>query len=546
MATAATPKRGAVDLDAHGLSPSGEAHWNLTTAELCERALQAGAALLTNGGALVVNTAPNTGRSPKDKFIVEEPGAKDRVWWGPVNRPISPDHNARIREDLVAFLNDGDVYVLDAWAGAHPDHRVAVRVISKSPWHLMFAQTMLIPAGADEIPSHDPEVVILHAPEFQADPEVHGTRVSGFVTIDFSAGEILIGGTRYAGEIKKSVFTIMNDRLPQKGILSMHCSANVGDDGNVAVFFGLSGTGKTTLSTDSERPLIGDDEHGWADDGVFNIEGGCYAKAINLSAEAEPEIHATTSMFGTIIENVVMDPHTREIDFADGSITENTRVAYPLTSIPGSVREGRAGTPTAVVLLTADAFGVLPPVARLTPEQAMYHFLSGYTAKLAGTEVGVTEPQTTFSTCFGAPFLAQDPGVYARMLGERLEATGASAWLVNTGWTGGPYGVGSRMPIAATRALVRAAVNGELDQVETVPDPIFGLHIPVAVPGVDSTLLNPIDTWADKAAFETTARRLAAQFVKNFEQYAEMVPASVLAVAPDPGDEVAPDFGAEG
>ncbi len=546
MATAATPLRGSVDLDAHGLAPSGEAHWNLTTAELYEHAIAAGAGALANGGSLVVNTAPNTGRSPKDKFIVEEPGAKDRVWWGPVNRPIAPEHNAVIREDLVAFLNDGDVYVLDAWAGAHADHRVAVRVVSKSAWHLMFAQTMLIPASADEIPSHDPEVVILHAPEFQADPERHGTRVSGFVTIDFTAGEILIGGTRYAGEIKKSVFTIMNDRLPQKGILSMHCSANVGDDGNVAVFFGLSGTGKTTLSTDSERPLIGDDEHGWADDGVFNIEGGCYAKAINLSAEAEPEIHATTSMFGTIIENVVMDPVTREIDFADGSITENTRVAYPLTSIPGSVPEGRAGTPTAVVLLTADAFGVLPPVAKLTPEQAMYHFLSGYTAKLAGTEVGVTEPQTTFSTCFGAPFLAQDPGVYARMLGERLAATGASAWLVNTGWTGGPYGVGSRMPIAATRALVRAAVNGELDRVETVQDPIFGLHIPTAVPGVDAALLNPVETWGDPAAFETTARRLAAQFVKNFEQYAGMVPAEVLAAAPDPGDEVAPDFGAEG
>jgi phosphoenolpyruvate carboxykinase (ATP) len=546
MATAATPLRGSVDLDAHGLAPSGEAHWNLTTAELYEHALAAGAGMLANGGSIVVNTAPNTGRSPKDKFIVEEPGAKDRVWWGPVNRPIAPEHNARIREDLVAFLNDGDVYVLDAWAGAHADHRVAVRVVSKSAWHLMFAQTMLIPASAAEIPSHAPEVVILHAPEFQADPEVHGTRVSGFVTIDFTAGEILIGGTRYAGEIKKSVFTIMNDRLPQKGILSMHCSANVGRDGNVAVFFGLSGTGKTTLSTDSERPLIGDDEHGWADDGVFNIEGGCYAKAINLSAEAEPEIHATTSMFGTIIENVVMDPVTRDIDFADGSITENTRVAYPLTSIPGSVPEGRAGTPTAVVLLTADAFGVLPPVAKLTPEQAMYHFLSGYTAKLAGTEVGVTEPQTTFSTCFGAPFLAQDPGVYARMLGERLEATGASAWLVNTGWTGGPYGVGSRMPIAATRALVRAAVNGELDDVETVQDPIFGLHIPKAVPGVDPALLNPVETWDDPAAFETTARRLAAQFVKNFEQYAGMVPAEVLAAAPDPGDEVAPDFGAEG
>jgi phosphoenolpyruvate carboxykinase (ATP) len=545
MATT-TNRRGSVALDAHGLAPSGEAHWNLTTAELYEHTLRADAGTLAAGGSLVVNTAPNTGRSPKDKFIVEEPGAKDRIWWGPVNRPISQEHNALIRADLIHYLNAGDVYVLDAWAGAHPEHRTAIRVVSNSAWHLLFAQTMLIPATADEIPSHDPEVLILHAPEFKADPEKHGTRVSGFVTIDFTGGEILIGGTRYAGEIKKSVFTIMNDRLPQKGVLSMHCSANVGQDGNVAVFFGLSGTGKTTLSTDSERPLIGDDEHGWADDGVFNIEGGCYAKAINLSAESEPEIYATTEMFGSIIENVVMDPATREIDFADSSVTENTRVAYPLTSIPGVVEAGRAGTPTAVVLLTADAYGVLPPVAKLTPEQAMYHFLSGYTAKLAGTEVGVTEPQTTFSTCFGAPFLAQDPGVYAKMLGDRLAATGASAWLVNTGWTGGPYGVGKRMPIAATRALVRAAVSGELDDVETQQDPIFGLHIPVAVPGVDAKLLNPVETWDDPAAFDKKAHQLAAQFVKNFEQYADMVPAEVLAAAPDPAGEEAPDFGAEG
>jgi phosphoenolpyruvate carboxykinase (ATP) len=337
----------------------------------------------------------------------------------------------------------------------------------------------------------------------------------------------------------------MNDRLPQKGVLSMHCSANVGQDGNVAVFFGLSGTGKTTLSTDSERPLIGDDEHGWADDGVFNIEGGCYAKAINLSAESEPEIYATTEMFGTIIENVVLDPITREIDFADKSITENTRVADPVSSIPGSVPEKRAGTPTAVVLLTADAYGVLPPISRLTPDQAMYHFLSGYTAKLAGTEVGVTEPQTTFSTCFGAPFLPQRPGVYARMLGERLEQTGASAWLVNTGWAGGAYGVGSRMPIAATRALVRAAISGELDNAETMIDPIFGLHIPVAVAGVDPSLLNPRDAWADKDLYDVTAHKLAAQFVKNFEQYADMVEPSILASAPDPAGEVAPEFGME-
>ena len=542
---ATTARNGSVDLDTHGLAPQGTAYWNLTTAELYEHTIRADAGVMGNGGALIVNTAPNTGRSPKDKFVVQEPGSDERIWWGPVNTPISPANNAQVRADLTAFLNQGDVYVLDAFAGSHPEHRVPVRVISNSAWHVLFAQTMLVNATPDEIAVHTPKVVILHAPEFKADPEVHGTRTTGFVTLDFTAGEILIGGTRYAGEIKKSVFTYMNDRLPEHGVLPMHCSANVSDDGRVAVFFGLSGTGKTTLSTDPERALIGDDEHGWADDGVFNIEGGCYAKANNLSAESEPEIYATTEMFGTIIENVVIDPITREIDFADKSITENTRVAYPVSSIPGSVPEKRAGTPTAVVLLTADAYGVLPPISRLTPDQAMYHFLSGYTAKLAGTEVGVTEPQTTFSTCFGAPFLPQRPGVYARMLGERLEQTGASAWLVNTGWAGGGYGVGSRMPIAATRALVRAAIGGELDNAETTIDPIFGLHIPVAVAGVDPSLLNPRDAWADKDLYDVTAHKLAAQFVKNFEQYADMVAPSVLASAPDPAGEIAPEFGME-
>ena len=544
MATT-TDRRGSVDVSEHGLSPKGVTHWNLTTAELYEHTIRAGAGVIGNGGALVVNTAPNTGRSPKDKFVVQEPGSDERIWWGPVNTPIAPANNAKLRADLTAFLNEGDLYVLDAFAGAHPEHRVAVRVVSNSAWHLLFAQTMLITATAEEIAAHVPVVVVLHAPEFKADPATHGTRTSGFVTLDFTAGEILIGGTRYAGEIKKSVFTFMNDRLPEHGVLPMHCSANVSEAGRVAVFFGLSGTGKTTLSTDPERALIGDDEHGWADDGVFNIEGGCYAKAINLSAESEPEIYATTQMFGTIIENVVLDEVTREIDFADKSITENTRVAYPVSSIPGAVPEKRAGTPKAVVLLTADAYGVLPPISRLTPDQAMYHFLSGYTAKLAGTEVGVTEPQTTFSTCFGAPFLPQRPGVYARMLGERLEQTGASAWLVNTGWAGGAYGVGSRMPIAATRALVRAAISGDLDDAETMIDPIFGLHIPVAVAGVDPSLLNPRDAWADKDLYDTTAHRLAAQFVKNFEQYAEMVSPGVLAAAPDPAGEVAPEFGQE-
>jgi phosphoenolpyruvate carboxykinase (ATP) len=531
MATT-TERRGSVGLDAHGLSPNGSTFWNPTAAELYEHTIRLGLGRITNGGALVVNTAPNTGRQPGDKFVVEEASSKDRVWWGKVNQALSEEHNAALREDLVAFLEQGDLYVLDAFAGAHPDHRTAVRVVSTSPWHLLFAQTMLIPAETDEIAVHEPEIVILHAPEFKADPERHGSNSTAIVALNIGAGEVLIGGTRYAGEIKKSVFTFMNDRLPESGILSMHCSANVGDDGNVAIFFGLSGTGKTTLSTDSERPLIGDDEHAWADDGVFNIEGGCYAKAIHLSAEAEPEIHATTEMFGTIIENVVMDDTTREIDFDDASVTQNTRAAYPLTSIPNRVESGRAGTPTAVVFLTADAFGVLPPIARLTPEQAMFHFLSGYTAKLAGTEIGVTEPQTTFSTCFGAPFLPQRPGVYAAMLGERLASTGASAWLVNTGWTGGPYGVGSRMPIGATRSLVRAAVSGALDGVETKTDPIFGLAIPVAVPGVDSALLDPRSTWPDPAEYDEKARALAAEFVANFQQYADMVDPAVVAAAP--------------
>ncbi len=541
-----TDQSGTVGLDTHGLAPRGTAHWNPTTAALYEHTIRAGAGTIAPGGALVVITSPNSGRSPKDKWIVDEPGSHDRIWWGAINQPISQANNATLRADLVADLDGSDaLFVLDAWAGAEP-HRVAIRVISNSAWHVLFAQTMFVSATNAEVAQHQPEVVILHSPEFAADPAKHGTRTSGFVTMDFTKGEILIGGTRYAGEIKKSVFTYMNDLMPERGILPMHCSANVGKDGGVAIFFGLSGTGKTTLSTDPERPLIGDDEHCWADDGVFNIEGGCYAKAINLSAESEPEIYATAGMFGTIIENVVMDPVTRTIDFADTSITENTRLAYPLTSIPRSVPERRAGTPTAVVLLTADAYGVLPPISKLTAEQAMYHFLSGYTAKLAGTEVGVTEPQTTFSACYGAPFLPQEPGVYANMLGERLAATGASAWLVNTGWTGGGYGVGSRMPIKATRALVRAAVSGELDAVETMQDPIFGLHIPIAVPGVDSTLLNPVETWDDPVAFENSARKLAAQFVKNFEQYAAMVEPAVLATAPDPAGVEAPAFGAEG
>ncbi|MGB1376307.1 MAG: phosphoenolpyruvate carboxykinase (ATP), partial [Miltoncostaeaceae bacterium] len=520
---------GPVGLDAHGINTSGTIHWNPTTEEIYEHALRRGEGEISAGGPLLVNTAPNTGRSPKDKFTVKEPGSDDRVWWGP-NQPISPEHNAHLRKDLVSWLSDGrELFVLDAFAGAHPEHRLPLRLVSDSAWHTLFARTMFIPASPEEIAVHQPRAVILHAPEFNADPSTHGTNASGFVTLNLTELEILIGGTRYGGEIKKSIFTLMNDRLPEEGILSMHCSANVADDGRVAVFFGLSGTGKTTLSTDPERRLIGDDEHGWADDGVFNIENGCYAKIINLSAEAEPEIFATTHHFGTVVENAVANPATRVLDLDDDSITENTRAAYPLTQIPGSVPEKRAGIPSTVVMLTADAFGVLPPIARLTPEQAMFHFLSGYTAKLAGTEVGVTEPQTTFSTCFGAPFLPQRPNVYAEMLGERLASTGATAYLVNTGWTGGQYGVGSRMPIKATRTLVRAAINGELDTAETRQDPIFGLHVPVSVTGVDPKLLDPIQTWPDPAQFEETAKKLAAAFRENFQQYTSMVSPEVVA-----------------
>lgn len=524
--------KGPVGLDAHGITTSGTVHWNPRTEEIYEHALRRGEGEISYGGPLLVNTAPNTGRSPGDKFTVKEPGSDERVWWGP-NQPISPEHNAHLRRDLVAWLADGrELFVLDAFAGAHPEHRLPLRLVTDSAWHTLFARTMFIPARADEVIAHHPRAVILHAPEFMSDPAVHGTNSSGFVTLDLTELEILIGGTRYGGEIKKSIFTLMNDRLPEEGILSMHCSANVSDEGRVAVFFGLSGTGKTTLSTDPERRLIGDDEHGWADDGVFNIENGCYAKIINLSSTAEPEIYAATRRFGTVVENAVANPDTRKLDLDDDSVTENTRAAYPLSSIPGSVSEKRAGVPRTVVMLTADAFGVLPPIARLTPEQAMFHFLSGYTAKLAGTEVGVTEPQTTFSTCFGAPFLPQRPNVYAEMLGERLASTGATAYLVNTGWTGGPYGVGSRMPIKATRTLVRAAIDGQLDDADTREDPIFGLHVPVKVRGVDPDLLDPIRTWPDPAAFEETARKLAAAFRENFEQYEDMVSPAVVAAGP--------------
>jgi phosphoenolpyruvate carboxykinase (ATP) len=504
-------ERSATGLDAHGLRPSGTVHWNLPAAALYEHALRAGGARLAKGGPLVVSTGRHTGRAPKDKFVVREPGSEGRVWWGDVNQAISLEHSELIGSGLRAHLSAApNLYVLDARVGAHPKHGINVRVISESAWHTMFAQTMFIDMGAEARASVVPDAVILHAPSFEADPAEHGTRSTNFVVLNLTKAEVLIGGTEYAGEIKQSAFTLMNDRLPENGIMSMHCSANVGKDGRVAVFFGLSGTGKTTLSTDTERPLIGDDEHGWAEDGVFNLEGGCYAKVIGLSETAEPEIYATTRMFGTVLENVVMDDVTRELDLDDASLTENTRGAYPLTSIPNAVPDKRAGHPAAMVMLTADAFGVLPPVARLTPEEAMKMFLAGYTAKVAGTEVGVKEPQATFSACFGAAFLPQPPKVYGELLKELLEKHFVSTFLVNTGWTGGPYGVGHRMPIAATRAIVRAALSGELDHAEMREDPIFGFHVPVRIEGVDSGLLDPRGTWADPSGYDETARKLAA------------------------------------
>jgi phosphoenolpyruvate carboxykinase (ATP) len=465
--------------------------------------------------------------------VVEEPGSESRIWWGTVNQPISEERFDGLREKVVAHLEEQDhLYVVDAFAGADPAHRIAARVITDRPYHALFAKTMFIDPTPDELETFEPEALVLHAPEVEADPAEDGTRSGTFVVLHPGHTEVLIGGTFYAGEIKKSIFTVMNDRLPLEGVFPMHCSANVDDDGRVAIFFGLSGTGKTTLSADPDRLLIGDDEHGWGDFGVFNIEGGCYAKVIRLSAEAEPEIYETTRMFGTILENVVVDENG-VLDLDDASKTENTRAAYKLEQVGNALAAKRAGHPSAVIMLTADAFGILPPIARLTRDQAMFYFLSGYTAKVAGTEIGVTEPQATFSTCFGSPFLPQPPAVYARMLGEKLRAhPHATVWLVNTGWTGGPFGDGHRMPIAATRALLRAALDEGLRSVEYRTDPIFGFEVPVSVPGVDTDLLDPRSTWSDPDAYDRKARELARMFRDNFEQFAESAGDAVASAAP--------------
>jgi phosphoenolpyruvate carboxykinase (ATP) len=446
---------------------------------------------------------------------------------------MTPEHFAALKADFLAALsNKATLYVADLFGGSQPEHRVNVRVINELAWHNLFIRTLLVRPTAEELADFAPEYTIIDLPSFQADPARHGTHSETVIAVNFAEKLILIGGTKYAGEMKKSVFGILNYLLPAQGVMPMHCSANIGPDGKSAVFFGLSGTGKTTLSADASRTLIGDDEHGWSDTAVFNFEGGCYAKMIRLSPEAEPEIYATTGRFGTVLENVVMDPATRTLDFADNSLAENSRGSYPIDFIPNTSKDNLGPVPKNIIFLTADAYGVLPPIARLTPEQAMYHFLSGYTARVAGTEIGVTEPSATFSTCFGAPFMPRHPSVYGNLLKERIAKGNVTCWLVNTGWTGGKHGVGSRMPIKATRALLNAALDGSLNSTEFRKDPNFGFEVPVSVPGVDSAILEPRGTWADKADYDATAQKLVGQFIDNFAQFEEHVDEAVRAAAP--------------
>ena len=510
-----------------GLRP-GRVHRNWLAPTLVAEAVRREEACLSAGGALVATTGRFTGRSPKDKFLVAHRDLADVVDWGPVNQPLEARHFAGLLRRVMAHVAGSELFVQDLFAGADPAHRLKVRVITEQAWHSLFARNMFIRPAADELAGFQPDWTVLQLPSLEADPATDGTHSTTAIVIDVRERLVLIAGTAYAGEIKKAVFTVLNLLLPATGVLPMHCSANVGPDGSTTVFFGLSGTGKTTLSADASRMLIGDDEHGWGDDGVFNFEGGCYAKVVRLDRRAEPEIWDASSRFGTVLENVVLDG-TGQPCFDDESLTENTRSCYPLEFIPNASPTGRAGHPADIVMLTADAFGVLPPIGRLTAEQAMYHSLSGYTAKLAGTERGVTEPQATFSACFGAPFMPRHPTVYAGMLGWLIERHGARCWLINTGWTGGAYGTGHRMPIGATRALLHAALEGRLEQVPVAVDPVLNIAVPQVCAGVDPALLDPRGSWADKAAYDRTARELAARFERNFERFRPFVRAEVQA-----------------
>jgi phosphoenolpyruvate carboxykinase (ATP) len=522
-------------LEKQGISVKAQVHWNLGTAPLVEQAIARSEGMLAAEGPLVVKTGAHTGRSAKDKYIVRDAETENTVWWGKTNVPMDPAHFANLKEDFLKALGEKDtLFVADLFGGSQAEHRVNVRVINEKAWHNLFIRTLLVRPEVADLASFVPEYTIIDLPSFVADPARHGCRSETVIAVNFSEKLILIGGTAYAGEMKKSVFGILNYLLPVKGIMPMHCSANIGPNGDTAVFFGLSGTGKTTLSADASRTLIGDDEHGWSDTAVFNFEGGCYAKMIRLSAEAEPEIFATTKRFGTVLENVVMDPATRQLDFDDNSLAENSRGSYPINFIPNASKDNLGPVPQNIIFLTADAYGVLPPIARLTPEQAMYHFLSGYTARVAGTEIGVTEPEATFSTCFGAPFMPRHPSVYGNLLKERIAKGGVKCWLVNTGWTGGMATMDgiSRMPIKATRALLNAALDGSLNTAEFKTDPNFGFEFPVAVAGVDSKILDPRAAWADPAAYDKTAKTLVGQFIDNFAQFADHVDDAVKAAAP--------------
>jgi len=512
-----TQSHSAYGLDQHGITNTNAIYWNLSTAALYEEVVRRREGSISHLGPLVVRTGQHTGRSPNDKFIVEEPTSTDHIGWGKVNRPMSPEKFQVLYSRMLAYLQGKDLFVQDCFAGADQEYRLPVRIITEYAWHSLFARNMFIHSPNPE--EHVPQFTVIDAPNFHADPSIDGTRSEVFIVINLAQKLVLIGGTQYAGEIKKSIFSILNYLLPQQHVLTMHCSANTGAEGDTAVFFGLSGTGKTTLSADPSRTLIGDDEHGWSDRGVFNFEGGCYAKVINLSAQAEPEIYATARRFGTLLENVAMDSVTRHLDLDDASLTENTRAAYPLDYIPNSASDGLGGHPKTIIMLTADAFGILPPISRLTPEQAMYHFLSGYTAKIAGTESGIKEPQATFSTCFGAPFMVLPPTVYAKLLGEKIQKHSVTVWLINTGWTGGGYGVGQRIKIAYTRAMVRAALNGTLDGVAMRIDPHFGLSVPETCPDVPAELLDPRKTWADATSYEWQAQNLMAMFAENFRNF---------------------------
>jgi phosphoenolpyruvate carboxykinase (ATP) len=518
---------------APGLESARTIHRNSAAPFLYEETIRAGAGRIASGGALVVDTTPYTGRSPNDKFVVREPGTEADIAWGAVNKEMSCEVFDRLYDRVTAHLAQRTLYSQDLYGGADPDLRLPIRVVSECAWAALFARNMLIRIdSAEELAAHDPQFTIVHAPQFEAEPDRDGTHSEAYILLNFARRLVLIGGTAYAGEIKKSVFTLLNYLLPKKDVLSMHCSANVGKDGAVALFFGLSGTGKTTLSADPERPLIGDDEHGWSDTGIFNFEGGCYAKMIRLNPEHEPEIYSTTRRFGTILENVMLDETTRQLDLDDSSLAENTRGAYPIGHLPNIVPSGRAGHPTDIVFLTADAFGVLPPIAKLTPEQAMYYFLSGYTAKVAGTERGIVEPQATFSACFGEPFLPLHPNEYARMLGQKIREHRPKVWLINTGWTAGPYGEGHRIAIPHTRAMIQAVLGGRIDDRQLTPDKIFRTAVPAHVEGVPENVLSPRATWADPQAYDRQARKLSAMFHENFRRYAGEVDAEILAAAP--------------